>query len=169
VRVILIVGIIAVALWWAGFAPFPQHPVYADTGCTQNPATKQDMDTYGRLRSCSLTGNVSGQKPGQWITNYGPGWTQCPPSIAIDPKTGESAKAQCFSWKQTHWYEIPAFGLSGSNWVALRYVPDNQQKPNGNFMDAIPVAAYHSYAACWFANRNDDAACEPVGRVAKND
>jgi hypothetical protein len=156
------IPVILIALWWAGFAPFPQHPVYADTLCTQDPMTKKDMETYGNLRSCELGGHVTSEKPPRWFTDFGPGWAQCPPSVygAFDTNTGLPVPLQCFSWKQAQWHELPSFGLFGANWIAYMLVPDDAQKPNGNFMDAKPVAAYHSYAACWYAQRNVSAICE---------
>lgn len=156
--------LVVLALWWAGFAPFPQHPVYADTVCTQHPQTRQEIDIYGNQQSCLPGGHVTEQKPERNSVDYGPGWAQCPPPVpgAFDTKTAEPINIQCFSWKQVRWGEVPAFGLFGTTWVAFTYTPDNAQKPNGNFMDAHPVAAYHSYAACWFAHRNGAAVCDRV-------
>jgi hypothetical protein len=162
VATLLVVAVliaIALALWWAGFAPFPTSPVllasYQEAGyCTvpdnnwadcspnlpnTNPEgsawdfrvfTDNEKPTYGLL----------GAGYGQWgVEGFNGCWDEGCSSIWHDPDIDD------LRWKIYYDNEVPHFGLGRPRWVVM--LLSRHPKPlDGGYAEST----FTTYAACMY-------------------
>lgn len=156
--VLLMVGV--VALWWAGFAPFPTAPVllasYQDAGycnvqednwakCTpglDNPYPTGSTWTFRLFPNAEKTGYG---EYNQWgVEGYNGCWDEGCSDIWHEQSVGQ------LRWKVYYDTGIPHFGLGRAKWVVI-LLPMSPKSMDGVFAKS----AFTAYGACMYKKPPD--------------
>jgi hypothetical protein len=170
IAVLVLAGGVVLALWWAGFAPFPTEPVL--------------LASYQNDMPCNVTGN---------------NWTDCTPKLSNPYPQGSMGKFRLFpggkkdgygqynqwgvegfngcwdggcsdswhedysslQWKIYYDTEVPHFGLGKPKWLVILY--SRVGKPlDGGFAET----AFTTYSACMYRKPPDPNdsfyECKPI-------
>jgi len=156
----LLLASAVVALWWAGFAPFPTEPVrlasyqvngfctvsgnnWADCSPDSRPSPSGSLGKF-RLFPKSKRNDISYGPYGQWgVEGFNGCWDDGCANIFHSP--GGSLE-----WTIYNESDVPEFGLGAAEWVLTV-----ASVKVGQMGQIFPTAAYTTYAACMYRKPAD--------------